>query len=270
MKPRIAASSYLNSAPLIWSFIHGPRQHEVELTDPVPSRCAELLANGEADAALVPVIEYQRIGDLSVVPDVCVGSRREVRSVVLASKTADLRTIKRVALDESSRTSATLIKIIFREFVGVDPVWTPAVPDLKQMLRENDAALIIGDPGMTFARAGLHVFDMAALWRQYTGFGFVFAMWMIRGDAIASVQAIDFGAVRDEGLLRIDEIVSHYEARIPLTREELTRYLTDNITFHIDDSLANGLRHYFTLAEKHGLIAEAKPLRLVGQSVERF
>ncbi len=90
--PRIAASSYLNTAPRIWSFIHGARRDAVNLlTDTAPARCAEMLARGEVDVALVPVIEYQRLDGVSIVPDVCVGSRSAVRSVVLATKRNNLR-----------------------------------------------------------------------------------------------------------------------------------------------------------------------------------
>ena len=150
--PRLAASSYLNSAPLIWSFIHGSRKGTVNLTYPVPARCAELLAEGVVEAALIPVIEYQRISGISLVPEVCVGSKGNVRSVVLVTKIGSLRNIRSIALDESSRTSAALIKIIFLEFLGTEPNWVTAAPNIERMLSENDAALIIGDPAMTFAR----------------------------------------------------------------------------------------------------------------------
>src|SRR6266487_7020194 len=143
--PRIAASSYLNTAPLIWSFLHGSNRGAVDLlTDESPARCADMLARGEVEAALVPVIEYQRIPDVSIVPDVCVGSHSAVRSVVLASKTDDLKQIRRAALDESSRTSVALVRIIFREFLGFEPEWKTAAPDLHSMMQQADAALIIG------------------------------------------------------------------------------------------------------------------------------
>src|SRR5436190_21035891 len=137
--PRVAASSYLNTAPLIWSFIHGSQREAVELlTNTAPARCAEMLARGEVDAALVPVIEYQRIRDIAIVPDVCVGSKTAVRSVVLATRKNNLKKVERVALDESSRTSAALVKIIFREFLGFEPEWKTASPDLKAMLIEAE------------------------------------------------------------------------------------------------------------------------------------
>ena len=229
----------------------------------MPARCAALLSSGDVEVALVPVIEYQRIPDLLVVPDVCVGSKREVRSVVLVSRKDDLNEIRSVALDQSSRTSATLVKIIFGEFVGHQPAWATYSPDLSQMLAENDAALIIGDPGMTFGREGMRVWDMATLWHEYTNLGFVFAMWMFRKSVSEQVQTIDFASVRDEGLARLEDIISVYERSLGLTRSEIRTYLEDNISFHTDEKMVRGLERYFELAAKHGLIEQHKPLDFI-------
>jgi chorismate dehydratase len=262
--PRLAASSYLNSAPLLWSFLHGTRRNVVQLvTDAAPARCADLLLRGEVEAALVPIIEYQRIPEVRVVPDVCVGSHAAVRSVVLISKYDDLQKVRRVALDASSRTSQALVKIIFREFLDQEPNWETSSPDLRVMMEKNDAALLIGDPGMTIPPPGLHVFDLASLWRELTDTGFVFAMWMARAGAIEAVSGVDFAGARDEGLEQIEEIITQFEDEVPLSREEIREYLTANITFQIDESLEKGMRLYFELAAKHGLIENNQPLRLV-------
>jgi chorismate dehydratase len=225
----------------------------------VPARCADLLADEAVDFALVPVIEYQRIENVKLVPAVCVGSRERVRSVVLTSRLNNLKKIRTVALDESSRTSVALIKIIFKEFLGFEPQWTTSSPDIEQMLRGNDAALIIGDPGMLFARDQLHVWDMAALWRENTGLGFVFAMWMALGQVDADMP--DFAAARDEGMARTEEIVSEYANQTQMPAEEIRNYLKRNIVFQIDEDLGGGMQLYFQLAHKHGLIPELKPLR---------
>ena len=251
---KMAASTYLNSAPLVWSFLNGPRREEVSLIDAVPAQCAELLRQLDVEVALIPVIEYQRIPNISLISNVCVGSKTEVRSVLLVSKQPDIEKITSIALDESSRTSAALLKIIFGEFLKRDPRWRSSSPDLAEMLAVNDAALIIGDPAMTFSREGLHIWDMAALWRKHTGMGFVFAMWAVRNEATKRSKRVDFACARDEGVARIEEIVDFYLARIPLSREELTTYLTDNISFDLDDSMREGLRLYFELAAKHKLI----------------
>jgi chorismate dehydratase len=262
--PRIAASSYLNTAPLIWSFIEGSQRDAVELfTDTAPARCAAMLANDEVDVALVPVIEYQRIQDIAIVPDVCVGSRSAVRSVVLVTRRNNLKKVERVALDESSRTSVALVKIIFREFLGFEPEWEIAQPDLKSMLTHADAALIIGDPAMKIPRDQFRVFDLASLWHEFTGYGFVFAMWMARANRLEQIRKVDFAAARDEGLAHLDEIANEYESRIGLPQTEIKDYLTQNIAFQMDDEMKKGLELYFELAQKYELIRETKPLEFV-------
>jgi len=262
----VAASSYLNSAPLIWSFARGERAREVALlTDAAPARCGDMLARGLVEAALVPIIEYQRIPEAAVVPGVCVGARRAVRSVVLVTRGGvDLKDVRSLALDESSRTSAALAQIIFREFVGRDVLTAPASPDVKAMLAEHDAALVIGDPAMTFARENLRVYDLAVLWREFTGLGFVFAMWMAHESAAEAVRRVDFAGARDEGLARLEEIVAEYERELGLPRAELRAYLTENICFDLNEEMRAGLELFFQLAHKHKLTPGLRPLKMLG------
>ncbi|MDT4956038.1 MAG: chorismate dehydratase [Acidobacteriota bacterium] len=250
--------------------MHGTRRREIELvTDTAPARCAEMLARAQVDAALVPVIEYQRIPNLAVVPGVCIGSRQSVRSVVLVMREElnELRNVRRVALDSSSRTSAALVQIIFREFLGFDPEWTGRAPDVASMLRENDAALIIGDPGMTFSRERVVVYDLAELWREHTGLGFVFAMWMAREDELERVRGIDFAGARDEALAHVEEIASVYSGAIGLSSEEIKSYLLENISYDLDEELRAGLDLFYRLAHKHRIISESRPLKMIGAPI---
>lgn len=236
------------------------------MTDAAPARCADMLARAEVEAALVPVIEYQRIADLSVVPGVCVGSRARVRSVVLVvnDKLDNLREVRTVALDISSRTSAALVQIIFREFLGFEPEWTVRSPDVASMLKRADAALIIGDPGMTFSRERIVVYDLAELWREYTGLGFVFAMWMARERNLERVRRIDFKGARDEGLAHVREIASLYSPVVGLPPAEISSYLLENISFSLDEEMSAGLELFYRLAHKHRIIPEVRPLKLIG------
>src|SRR5687768_7148246 len=222
-----------------------------------------MLANEDADAALVPIIEYQRIPDIAIIPDVCVGSRTAVRSVVLVTRKNNLKKVESVALDESSRTSVTLVKIIFREFLGFEPEWTTSAPDLKSMLVHADAALIIGDPAMKIPREEFRVYDLATLWHEFTGCGFVFAMWMLRKEAVEKVRPVDFIAARDEGLANLTDIEHTYVEQIGLSETEIRSYLTKNIVFTVDEEMERGLKLYFKLAHKHALIESARELVFV-------
>lgn len=260
--PRISASSYSNTAPLVWSFLYGKNQGKVEMIlDNAPARSAELLDQDRVDAALVPVIAYQMMG-VKLIPDVCVGAQEQVRSVCLVTKGKDLTEVGAISLDVSSRTSVALTKIIFREFLGFEPAWRVAKPDIDEMLTDADAALIIGDPALRLSsnligEAGRYrTFDLAELWHQHTGLGFVFAMWMTRRERLG----IDLAASRDEGLAHIAEIAANYASDTGLSTDQIRTYLTENISYSVDEPMRRGMDLYFQLAEKNGLIKGRREL----------
>src|SRR5260370_35310813 len=113
------------------------------------------------------------------------------------------------------------------------------------MLARTDAALIIGDPAMKIPRDQFLVFDVATLWHDYTGLGFVFAMWMARAGEAERTRANDFAAARDEGLTHLDEIAARHADQIALSRDEIKDYLTRNIAFQMDEDMKTGLQLYF-------------------------
>ncbi len=261
-RPAIAASSYLNAAPLCYSFVYGSQQSRcLFLSDEAPARCAEMLSDKSADAALIPAIEYQRIADLLAVPDACVASKSTVWSVILAAKTP-INEVRSVALDTSSRTSAALIQIILNRFYGLHPVYDAAPPRLGEMLTGHDAALMIGDPAMLIERTGLHVYDLAEEWRKHTALPFVFAFWAVRADSTAWPGEVNFLAAKREGLAHLDELADLYAARLALPRARLIEYLTVNINYDLDEESLRGLQLYYDLARECGLIEAVRPLRL--------
>lgn len=274
LTPRISASSYSNTAPLVWSFLYGSRRGKYELIlDNAPARSAELLRQKRVDAALVPVIEYQRIEDVLLIENVCVGAKEKVRSVCLVTKGEDLRDVKTVALDVSSKTSVALTRIIFREFLNFEPQFQTAKPNLDEMLTNADCALLIGDPALEITEQNkeqrtndigqIKKFDLAEIWRAFTGCGFVFAMWMANAERTDAAKAIDFAAARGEGLAHLDEIISNYETEISLEREDFKKYLAENISYSIDENMQKGLETFFELAHKHRLISKLKPLNFL-------
>lgn len=233
------------------------------ILDNAPARSAELLAQKRVDAALVPVIEYQRIEDVLLIPGVCVGAKERVRSVCLITKGEELSRVKSVALDVSSKTSVALTKIIFREFLSFEPTYKNAKPNLSEMLLDSDCALLIGDPALTIDERKYRKFDLAETWKSFTGCGFVFAMWMTNAENAEIAKAIDFAAARDEGLSHLDEIAANYEAEISLDRADFKEYLSQNISYCISGNMRKGLELYFDLAFKHRLIEDMKPLKFV-------
>jgi chorismate dehydratase len=259
MTPKLAASIYLNSAPIVYAFAEGTQSERCEfLGHTAPARCADLLASGAVDVALVPAIEYQRIGGLAAARGVCVGARRRVRSVLLISR-KPIDQLRTIAVDTSSRTSATLLRIVLERFRGLTPTYRPAPPDLPAMLATCDGALIIGDPAMTADTRGVEVYDMAELWRESTGLPFVFALWAIRPERVRPAD-LDFEAARREGLAAAPALAARYAETLGLPAADLLDYLTSNINYTLDDESLRGLATFYELAAEIGATPAARPL----------
>src|SRR5262245_64991964 len=115
---RVGAVTYLNTKPLIEGLGSFAPHAELELD--LPSRLADRLATGDLDVALIPVIEYFRAGTYTIVPGVSIASRGPILSVTLFSR-VPWPEVRSVALDEGSRTSAALARILFEQRNGVRP-----------------------------------------------------------------------------------------------------------------------------------------------------
>ncbi|HXU44417.1 MAG TPA: menaquinone biosynthesis protein, partial [Thermoanaerobaculia bacterium] len=178
-KLRVGIVNFLNSKPLAWGFLKG---HHADLFAPSyhpPALVARLLAEGSLDIGLIPSIEVQRIPGLKVLPDLCVAATHEVRSVLLLTR-GPIEEVERVALDQNSRTSVALLRILFLERWKTKPTYAPQRADVERMMSEADAALVIGDPALKVDRERYRVYDLAAEWRSLTGLPFVFAVWAVR------------------------------------------------------------------------------------------
>ena len=284
-KLRISIVQYLNTAPLVWGFTNGPLRGKYDLSFTVPSQCAEQLRTGEADVAIIPAIEYQRINDLVILPDMAIASKKQVRSLLIIAK-KPIEHVKNFALDRSSRSTQTLTRILCAEKWKIAPQFSEALPDLGAMLQQADAALLIGDPalriavglekdswsgakGQTICQAAtlgitgselLYIYDVVGEWRALTGLPAVLAVWAARRDVATPELAADFLASRDFGLSRIPEICFDAARELELPQRTLESYLRNNIDFSLHEENRRGLELYFTHAAKLGLIPQAKPL----------
>ena len=266
---RVCAISYLNTVPLMWNFDHGcraaelRRQFEVDYT--VPSNCAQMLAEGSADIGIIPTAAYATIPGLRILPDVAIASKHAVRSILLISA-KPIDEIRSVALDKSSRTSAALLKVLFR-IQDRDVAYFPEDPYLDIMLAKHDAALLIGDPALQVDPARYQIWDLGQQWRSLTGKPFVYAFWAARESAASEeelAQAAEaFRDSRDEGLQHVHEIARDWHVKLSLPEETLSRYLTHNIHYVLDSENLAGMQLFFRLAASYGILPAAPELRVV-------
>ena len=268
MKIKVSLVDYLNSAPLGWAFLHGPMKERFLVLPSSPARCAEQLATGEADIGLIPSIEYQRIPDLQIIPGISVAARNEVRSVLLVQPIGAAE-IHSVALDTSSRTSVVLLKLLLKMKLGREPRYEEHPPDLEDMLRRCDAALIIGDAALKLSPDQYSITDLASEWIKWQQRPFVFAFWACRSNLSLAEDLVDmFHSAREWGLQRREEIVASFSRRLGLPVPFLREYLVHNIDYEFSSKHVEGLELFFRLAFEAGLTTRHTPARFLGMPVE--
>ena len=275
-KIRISVVQYLNTAPLVWGFTHGPLQGKYDLTFTLPSQCAEQLARGEADVAIIPAIECQRIPGLVVLPGMAIASKHEVRSLLVVAR-VPIEEVQRMALDTSSRATVALVRLLAAGWWsrrGARISFAAAAPDLAAMLEDHDAALLIGDPALRLAerndageplvpgrKARLCLYDVVSEWRSWTGRPAVLALWAARRGVATPELVADFHASREYGLAHIPEIAANAAATLGLPQAHLESYLLENIDYGLDEENRAGLELYFQKASEAGLVPFYQPLQ---------
>ncbi len=258
----------------------------------MPSECAARLALPKeaaqaADLGLVPIAALATNPALALVPGCAIAATRRVRSLLLIRRARQpLSAIRTVAADTSSRATLAYTQILFREWwqpgesAKNSPEFQPHRPDPDAMLEAADAALVIGDPAL-FAleerqnreeRTGeeLVYHDLAEEWIRLTGTPWVSAVWAVRQSTVADSDtasrgvtletiAADTCASRDRGLAHVEVLVAEWSARLPLSAETIRTYLTENIHYILDASCMEGMRLFYRLAAKHGILPAYTP-----------
>jgi chorismate dehydratase len=260
-KLRVGIVNFLNSKPLAWGFLKGHHADLFASTYHPPAMVARLLGQGALDIGLIPSVEVQRIPGLKILPDLCVASTHEVKSVILVSR-GPLEQVRRVALDQNSRTSVALLRILLQER-GIHPEYLHERPDPERMLSEADAALLIGDPALKVERDKYHVIDLAAEWHALTGLPFVFAVWAVRSGVDLPDLPFYFKSSLRYGLSSIDTLSREAAAELGLDSADVRSYLTENLHYFLRQEELAGLEEFYRRAHQHGLILEPRPLEFL-------
>ncbi len=197
-RPRVGHIQFLNCLPLYWGLARTGTLLDFELTKDTPEKLSEKLVRGDLDIGPITLVEFLRnADDLVAFPDIAVGCDGPVMSCVLVSQVPlDRLDGARVALGSTSRTSVRLAQLLLAERYGVQPDYYTCPPDLSLMMQEADAAVLIGDAALRAnlldgPRYGLEVHDLGALWKEWTGLPFVFAVWAARKDYLERAAGPD-------------------------------------------------------------------------------
>lgn len=253
---RLGAVSYLNTRPLVYGLEERPARFSLRFD--VPARCAELLHANEVDLGLIPSIEYPG-HDYRIVPGVSIASDGPVASVAIFTK-VPIENIQSIALDTSSRTSVALLRVLCARWFDIEPRLVHMAPDLDRMIRECDAALVIGDNALfvDHEALGLEKIDLGEEWIGMTGLPFVYAFWAGRAGVVGGADITALQTARDRGLAATAVIGWQLFPTIPAKAARADLYLRENVKYALGEPEIAGLQRFYELAEEVGVLPAAE------------
>lgn len=240
------------------------------IVEGVPAELNRLLSTGAIDVSPSSSFEYAcHWPDYLLLPGHSISSCGPVRSVLFFSA-SPIETLEgcEIALTGESATSVNLLRILLAEFYGYSAV-TFRVPTrpVEDLLATGSPALLIGDRALraSFGASG-HVYDLGELWYRFTGLPFVFALWILRREAAQSkreeVAALlrQLGQSRSRAFSALDAVAATTPERLWMEPADLVDYWRC-MSYELDERHLTGLRLYFALAVKHGLLPAQPEIR---------
>lgn len=240
---RFASVPYINALPLT----HYLGASLVKLP---PAKLADVLHEGHADVALMPVFGALREGFFMYPECGIIGCDGRVDSVgfFIRSGLPDIREAKSVYWDQESLTAAHLGRLLLRRF------WQMDLQAIEIHSYDNrntsDLQLLIGDQALFASADNPHYVDLGETWKAFTGLGFIFACWCSKR-ALTLDERLLLTRAKQEGLLRLPEII----ATLPAVQQYVaTEYLSKRIRYELSPSLKEGLALYQRWLKEDGYL----------------
>ena len=262
--PRCGRISYTNDLPIYAAFDVGALEFPGALVPGVPTQLNAALLSGDLDVSPVSSFFYlQHQDELTALPNACIGSRSEVKSINLISARhpRELAGVH-VAVTRESATGRALLEAICREYYGFAPHLIEVDDPFAAYRDVRTPCLLIGDKAIDAALAVPpdEAYDLGSLWHELTGKDMVYALWAARNEYVGAHRedvarvtvALDL-AIR-WGEANMDRVISLAQAmcRRPTSFYE-TYYRTLN--YRLDKPALVGLATFARVAQDVGLLS---------------
>jgi chorismate dehydratase len=185
---RCGRIKYTNDLPVYAAFDAGAIEYPGSLHADTPARLNAMLLRGELDLSPISAFTWAANSrELVLLPDLCIGARDEVVSVVLVSATPPaMLDAAPIFVTEESASGRHLLRVILERRYRVRPTYIDEPGPLERAQR-GDATLLIGDSAIDAIERFPPeiVYDLGRLWHEWTGQQTVFAVWAAHRDAYA-------------------------------------------------------------------------------------
>lgn len=185
MPIRLGKIGYLNVLPIYHPLESGLIDNDFDVVSGPPSKLNQLMDKGELDISAASSIEYARHAEkYYLIPDIAIGSRGPVQSVLLLSRypVKDLSG-KSILVSSQTHTSAALLRVLQSELWGIKTGFTTGSATFALESGDRpDAILAIGDEALNlrYHPEYPYRFDLGEAWRELTGLPFIFGVWLVQ------------------------------------------------------------------------------------------
>jgi chorismate dehydratase len=246
-KYKVSLISYLNSRPFLYGLEKSSLTDEVEICLEFPSRTAVKIGSNQADIGLIPVGALVDLPDYQIVSDYCIGAGGPVRTVVLASE-VPLKKIGTILLDYQSLSSVLLVQVLARFFWKKEVKWKNTRDNFEnKSISGNTAGIVIGDRVFHVEKKYPYIYDLSSEWMNYTGFPFVFAVWVTR-KTLSPLFLEKFNKAIAYGVENIPDVEKAVQANYPGI--DIDEYFTKNISYVYDDRKKAGMNYFLQLVRE--------------------
>ena len=241
----VAMVGYYNTLP----FLYGLQENSLfNLILDIPSKCMDYYSTGSADIALVPVATLLNRTDYEIITDYCIGCNGSVRTVSLFSND-DLQSLNKIYLDEDSRTSQQLVKILCERFWNINPSFeeTNVKSIRSENLKQNEAVLMIGDKVFEAEESFRYSYDLGIEWKKFTNLPFAFAVWISRKQINPAIVN-ELNKALSRGVENINLVLQKHNSLA--MKIDLSEYFSRYIDFHFDQDKKEALNLFFSFNQK--------------------
>ena len=296
----------MNAKPLNFGLADQP---DLDLRLLVPSALLATLADGSADVSLLPIIDYQALPGLRLIPSGGIACEGPTLTVRLFSRTPiEAGTV--LAVDGDSHTSVVLARLMLQELFALRPRVVPlangSAEATASLIADSTAdatawatgaataglsakaarsattpggagedgqiKLLIGDKVVCEEPAGYPFqLDLGEAWYRLTGLPFVFAAWVARGGVDLGDLPARLTAAREAGMHNIQSLVRDHAVPRGWPADIARRYYTQYLKFALGPRHLEAIRLFHTMAADAGLIDRpVRPLLVEGEAQPRI
>ncbi|GIX42145.1 MAG: chorismate dehydratase [Leptospiraceae bacterium] len=243
---RIGTVKFLNAKPLDYGFFYPEgnilNHYKFKIYEDVPSILIKYLKEKQIDIGLISSIEALRNeNQINFYPHLGICSQKNVQSIFYITKKNYKKPVKRIYLDQSSRSSNELLKILYYFYFKELPEFIIEKPqNILNKINDNSAGLIIGDPAINLYLNpnSFYLKDLAEWWYELTQLPFVFAVWAFPKELNINLKI--FEESYRIGKKSIDKIIIRYS----FPRDFSYQYLTKNLYYEMGEKELKSLQLY--------------------------